>query len=296
MHESERGDVYSLDELITLYEFEAALRDLYVEGRSDAGFFTWYLGEHGLSADVYAIDDRVYLESGFVQSVGQEVNARGRAIAFAMACESRLGIDQRCVTVIVDADAANVVGPIPKCQCLLMTDDAALENYGLELRPMGKLLKVALGINTDPQAVIDAILPALRRVQSGRIVLGIYDIGVISDVGAVCTFKGMEGLVDVGELIRRSISGKPKAEWPKEINELEQLASDYYDMIVAANHSGRGHDIAPLICHSLAAAGIRVRENPKFVESALLGSLECQDIDDKPLFEKLRGRFAESAP
>ena len=54
MDEQERRNI---DELITRYEYEPEIRDIYVEGPSDKAFITWFLSESGaVKVDVYEIE------------------------------------------------------------------------------------------------------------------------------------------------------------------------------------------------------------------------------------------------
>jgi hypothetical protein len=289
MPELEAGDRYRLIAAVALYEVEPTLRDIYVEGRTDASFYSWFLAESGAEAKVYPIDDRICILADEVKAVDQKISARGRVIAFSIYCDRRLGAHQNSVTAIVDSDSARAVGPMPiRADCLLTTDGSSLESYVLAPRPMTKLLKVGLGIEIDSSAVIDAIVPALQKIQSVRIVLEGSDIGVVEDVAATCSFEDAQGSVDVRELIRRSLGGVSKRDWPSGIDELVNWATDCEAMVIQAGLRGRGHDIPALICGYLRERGHS--PNKSTAESVLLTCLELSDIADQPLFVSLLDR------
>lgn len=288
---SDPGDRYRLNELLTLYEYEPTLRDLYVEGTSDAGFFRWYLMEHQLLAHVYAIDDRVEVPADVVQSVGQDVNARGRAVALAIYCERSLGRGQTAVTVVVDADFVHVVGPVPlEASCLLLTDDGALECYALSGRPLAKALNVCFHTTVEAETVLSAIGPALGDIFAVRILFKSLDLGLADDIAAVCELSEFASSADLRELIRRSLTGVAKEQWPAELDDLEQMANEYRVMVTASGQKGRGHDIAPLIRTYLEIRGHLAQ--PRTLEMALLSSLVAGDLDDQPLFARLRERLS----
>jgi hypothetical protein len=263
-----------------------------VEGRRDAGLFRWYLREHSLNASVFAIDDRVRLPRDPVIAAQQQVNSRGRAITAAIHAERRLGKEQRSVTVIVDADALRVLGPAPReASCLLWTDDAALENYVLRERPLAKALDVCLHSAVDAATVLTAIRPALADVWSVRLVLNDFDLPLIDDFAAVCELSEFRSSADVEELIRRSLTGVAKAEWPASVADLAAMAKQVRGFILASGQTGRGHDIAPLIRGFLETQGRLVR--PEMLEIAVVSCLELVDLDEEPLFRMLRSRLSE---
>ena len=291
MRSDEIGDRYLLDEALTLYEFEPTLRDVYVEGKADVGFFIWYLGECGIEADVYAIDDRLYVTAAEVGPIAVDINARGRAITFAVHSERRLGKSQRSVTVVVDADASQAVGPVPiESSCLLCTDDGALECYTLQTRPFGKFLKVCLHEDVDPGLVLKAILPALGDIFAVRMLLHGFGVRIIEDIAGVCVLSEDESCADIRELILRSMSSVRREEWPCPIDDLEGFAKDYRAMVSKSSHVGRGHDIAPLVAAYFGTSGRLARRD--VLEAALLGCLERKDVDDAPLFVALRERLS----
>lgn len=270
MKEGNRGDLYTLAALIALYQFEPSLRDVYVEGRTDAGVLSWYFMETDIEALVFPIDDRVQIPQQLVDELRLDTGARGRAIALAVHCERELGKGQQVVAVVVDADFARITGPMQiEHSCLLMTDGPALEHYALADRPLTKLLRVSLRLPEQVLAsdVREAILPALRDIYAARQVLQSYNIRCVDDVGAVCHLVGGDSRADIGELIRRSLTRVARGEWPADVPELVESAVVIRGWIEGAFQSGRGHDIAVLLVKYLGLRGPMVSAIMKFPRS-----------------------------
>ncbi len=290
MVEHEPGDRYRLSAALTLYEVEPTLRDVYVEGRTDAAFYSWFIDESHVDANVYAIDDRIYLVSDEVTVWDQSINARGRVIAFSLHCDQQLGPTQLAVTAIADSDTSPAIGPVPiASHCLLSTDDSALENYVLSERPMKKLLLVGLGIDCPSSEVIRAIIPALQGIQAVRIVLQAFNASIVEDIAAPCAFGEFATTVDKRELIRRSLTGISRRDWPGTVDDMVAWADDFEVMIATAGLSGRGHDIPALVCAYLRGRGYTPSRAK--VESVLLASVELSDLADEPLFAGLIERL-----
>jgi len=285
------GERYTVAELAALYEYEPTLRDVYVEGRTDVGLLTWYFKGHGLTAIAFAVDDRVEVPGDLCRGLGQDTNARGRAIALAIALEEGLGASQTAATVVVDADFNWLTGPYPvRRSCLLMTDWPAMEQYASAERPLTKFLRVGAHVpdHVTASSVIEAIGPALTDLFVARAVLFHYGIRCIADVARVCTLQVGRSSADVKELIVRSLSGTRSSERPASIDQMVDHAYVLRGWIASGTWVGRGHDIAPLLIDYLGLSGPSA--NPESVETAMRISLELADIDEAPLFVALRRR------
>lgn len=289
----DRGDVYSLDALMTLYELEPTLRDVYVEGRADLGLLQWLFLEENIHGAVFAVDDRVEVPSDVVKDLGQDTHsARGRAVALAIIAHRHLGPDQLCVTVVVDADFAHIVGPVPVDRsCLFMTDDTTVECYVLEPRPLNKLLRTCLHVadSVTAEDVRSAVMPALGDVLATRIVMHEMGVGAVRDVAGVCRLLPNESAADIRELLRRSLTKVPRAEWPSGLDELVEWALAYRDLVASSGQSGRGHDVAPLLIAYLGIKGPLA--NVEALEAAMRACLDPEDLRDRPLFKQLRARL-----
>jgi hypothetical protein len=242
---------------------------------------------------VFAIDDRVSISASDLRETGLdlEVGARGRAIALAATCEFTLGAEQLGVTVVVDADFAYLAGA-PDLNCLLVTDHPSMEGYALSQRPLERLLRVSLHQprTITPTVVRSAILPALRDVYAVRFALHQVSIACIDDIAGVCTLTAKSSGASIPELIRRSLTGLRKAEWPRPPEELAAAALSARDRMAPLDHTGRGHDIAVLLIAFLGLRGIAA--HPDNVEMAMRTCFEAADLNGLAMFEALKARMA----
>lgn len=286
------GDRYSLPGLIALYAYEPSLRDVYVEGRVDVGLLTWYLRESGLDeAAVFAIDDRLDILASDLPHAGLEVNARGRAIALAAYCDKELGNKQLGVTVVVDADFDHLAG-VTHLTCLHVTDHPTMEGYVLAERPLEKLLRVSLHQprRVTASMVRAAVIPALNDICAVRFVLHSVSIACIDDIASVCTLSTEASAADMRELLRRSLTGVRKDEWPESLDKLTARARVAREAVSRLGLTGRGHDIAPVLIAFLELKGVAA--NRESLEMAMRSCFEAEDLDGQPLFEALKARLA----
>ncbi|HYN88941.1 MAG TPA: hypothetical protein VER55_10435 [Ardenticatenaceae bacterium] len=277
--------------MLTLYEMEPSLRDVFVEGATDRGFYGWYLRERNVEAEVYDIDARVFIGRELPIRLGIEVNARGRAIALGVEADARLGADQRSVTIVVDADFSNALGKQPGAGgAVLYTDVPALESYALHESPMEKFLRVVLHApkTLKASAVLDVITPVLTVVLATRAVLHSHAVPLIQNFTRVCTFEESGGRVRVEDLLARSIGGR-KSELQKTLEDLVSEVEEASRLMKSTGQYARGHDIAPVLKEFLRLKGGLA--NHDAIEAGLRASLPLDYLDEQPLFMDLRRRL-----
>lgn len=288
-----RGDLYSLDALITLYAFEPTLKDVYVEGRSDAGLLRWYLRERGLSATVRAVDDVVEVPASFVQQIPHDINSKGRALALAIKLAKDLGQAGGRATVVIDADWYLALGPqIIDRGCLIVTDLPAIESYCFQLRPLQKLLDTVLspGVPYFAQDVVDALSGALVQLHSMRVVLHELGVRCARNPAALCKLAPEASSLNKAELLRRSHT----AALPTEVRAELLAAADWYELAFEAfEQGGRGHDIAPMLIAFLGISGHLA--DPTTLEAAMRACLEIEDLIDWNLFRSLEARVTNAS-
>lgn len=152
-----------VEELVTLYQLEPGIRDVYVEGGGDRAILAWFLVECGAPAvSVKEIGD-VEVPPQLLVRRGCENSNRGRATALALELSSILGKDSRSATCVVDADFDRVLGRDRNCELLLLTDYSCMEMYFFEARTISKLAGLALlGFpRTGDQVIADLSAPLL---------------------------------------------------------------------------------------------------------------------------------------
>jgi hypothetical protein len=133
-------EIREIDDLVALYKLEPSLRDVFVEGQSDASVVEWFLKTSGIPlANVNEITF-VNVPAQMVCGAGLEDNNRGRVIALANELERRLNGEGATITAIVDSDFAVLLG-IDLNSCFLMgTDYACMEMYFFNEQCLAKLL------------------------------------------------------------------------------------------------------------------------------------------------------------
>lgn len=278
----------TLQELQVLYALHPNLRDVVVEGRDDAAWLRWYLAEHGLSAGVYAVDDRVTVPSEMVRPVHQDVNPRGRVVALAAAAKG-WSLPGPSLTCVVDADFDLFeAGESP--DDLLTTDYASMEVYALAKRPLSKFLVSMAKSEIEAEELVALLKPAWAVVYSLRYVLHRHTDGarLADNFADRCFNSSREIVADVQELLR-AVTPSPRREM---LSEILKLHAEFLEKVPGGDslQGIRGHDIAPMIIRFL-----RLRNDmahPDNVEKIMRSALELRDLDDYDLFRRLRERVA----
>ena len=119
-----------LEELLALYQLEPKLRDLYVEGSSDANFFSWYLNTCGINeVGVYSVDDFDIPKDIVLSHSLPSGSTKGRLIA--LSCELANTPNSERVMCIADRDFDSHGTHRTTNACLRWTDGNSLELYAL---------------------------------------------------------------------------------------------------------------------------------------------------------------------
>lgn len=135
----------TIEEIIALYSLEDSVRDIYVEGRSDKNFFSWFIGSGGqTNTEVVSID---YLEitNELLDKYGLSHGSnRSRIIAAAMAIkESSPDLDN--ALFIADRDYSDYMPEEMNNSILEFTDYNSIELYALNEETVRKVLSVLYG-------------------------------------------------------------------------------------------------------------------------------------------------------
>jgi hypothetical protein len=156
----------TIDELVTLYELEPEIRDLFVEGASDRVLFLWYL-RHRCRGN-YSVQDisTIDVPPEVIEKNAQDNGNRGRIISLAYELDERLsGVSRNCVTLVYDSDFDRVLGVSQKCDLLLTTDFSCVEMYLFNELVICKLLSLVLmGCDYSSQHVISELEKVLVRL------------------------------------------------------------------------------------------------------------------------------------
>jgi hypothetical protein len=115
----------TLEELVTRYQLEPELRDVYVEGKTDKILLEWFLEQRGVkNFAVYEIDT-VEIPAQKLFEYGLNDNNRSRAIALALEIQNQLP-ELPHFTCIADKDFDWLFGKNYPCNSLLFSDYTSL--------------------------------------------------------------------------------------------------------------------------------------------------------------------------
>src|SRR5688500_15267818 len=118
-----------LSELLTLYELEPTLRDVFVEGPFDVSIINWFLHEKGCQdVGVYDIST-IEIPDGEILNRGRKANNRERVIYLAEFMQNSLQPNKNQITCIVDRDFSDFLQDRRDIECLLYTDYSCMEMY-----------------------------------------------------------------------------------------------------------------------------------------------------------------------
>jgi hypothetical protein len=278
----------TLAELKILYKTHPRIRDVFVEGRTDAKFYGWFLRESGLggSAQVYEVDARVEIPETAVKPVHAEVNKRGRLFALGHAANS-WGAPGAGATCIVDSDF-DILEPIPRIAPLLLTDYPALEVYALQKKPFAKFLDQFVDDAPEADEVLGVLLPVWLQIFVVRFVLLRYSAGhALLDGFAKRSFDKFGKPSFSAESIIRDSTHESKDEVSRLVAKYAQTVKEVTD---PALQTVRGHDVAPVIIQYLGLKKELARAT--HVENVMRACIEFADLRDQPLFQSLLSRLA----
>lgn len=277
----------TLEELRALYELEPEVRDLYVEGTSDAWFFRWYLTACGIeSVGVYSVD---------VLDVPDALVARhslpagsNKARLVALSCELADTPASERVICIADRDYDGYHGAVRTNRCLRWTDGNCLELYALSPSVFAKFTHVALGgftfsaDNLLNQCV--AVLEQIYCMRAANEVLGWgmswVPFGRYIDISGTSIELRIDALVRA--YLQRNGRWVDREAFANKVDEIHNaLEQDPKRRI-------RGHDLSEL----LYVVVNRVRREKRFgsphtLESCLLASVETAELRTHDLFRDL---------
>lgn len=273
-------------ELRVLYEVQPQLRDVVVEGRTDASVIRWYLRERGVNnAKIYAVDDRVEIDSASVLGVGGEVGARGRVLALADEA-ARWMLTQENLTCVIDSDRDCLASRV-EFPHLLSTDFGSMDVYAFQPRPLQQFIDVVVCGFDRAEDVMADLVPTLNETFLIRAAL--HEVGrvpLIATFVNCCNTRKRPIALDADELVRRSLAVVSAGCLHGEVM---ARVDRYRDLPAEPLLAVRGHDIAPLLIKRLGLKNDLARSES--VERSLRACLTTTDLDESRLFSQLRDRL-----
>ncbi|MFJ9541603.1 hypothetical protein ACIRPX_30705 [Streptomyces sp. NPDC101225] len=292
----------TLDELVTLYELEPEVRDLFVEGRSDRNFLKAHLlnGAGTALCNIYAVSDRVHIPDGELMAAGLMVGERGRILWLAQQLSTRIP-GHSSVALVADKDFASLKADVKEdVHGLFYTDYSSMEAYALNEVTLTKLLRVSLGAPDyiSASSLISAVKPALIALFLIRLCL--RDSGT----GATIPNKTLakwdlddQSEVKVGEVFRLALNGVPVRERNEQTP--EKLYAKYieYQGLVDSEFRNfvNGHDVSLVIVRFLKSEcpsvfnsdARRPLQNSDVLEVVLMSCVDTPSLTNEPMFRAI---------
>lgn len=136
----------SIAELVTRYEFEPGLRDIYVEGDRDKFLLKWFLEfNRSNQVVVYPIEMSVEVPAEVLRLHGEYGN-RGRVIALCKELDRALPANAENIRGLIDKDYSEILQKLPSSRSLLCTDFSCIECYAIGERTLEKFCHLYLGL------------------------------------------------------------------------------------------------------------------------------------------------------
>jgi hypothetical protein len=288
------GDHQTIEEFLALLQLDSEFSLVVVEGRTDAAFYSQYLRTLGTEVSVISVGDRFGISREECAPYGSDFGEKSKAVALAIRVNDEIGNDQVRVTVIVDADSTASLGPLLVSPgCLVSTDFPSLEHYSMRQEPFARFAAFGIHRANAPTSaqVSEAMAGALRALSAIGATLHDHGIGMTGKATSFITVKSGVLEIDVPKVIERSLSshsfdGRTRLTASK----LILVCAGYLSIFNAAQHPGRGHDLAPLLIVLMNLS--KPFNDPEVVEALLRASLHPDELHEYPLFAELRFRYS----
>jgi hypothetical protein len=278
---------HSIAELITRYELEPDLRDLYVEGDRDRFLLKWFfkrIGRRGVT--VYLIESSVDVPAALLARHGGHGN-RGRIIALCVELASALPNTGKAVRGLIDKDYSEILGTIPTARFLIVTEFSCLECYAIGERTLDKFCHLYLGYIV-PREHFDemfGILAELFLLRAAKIAL--TNSAVWPDSFArLCRLNRGRVYFSRAEFVDRLLNAAAGAieryALEEKVTELRaKLSIDFRQHL-------NGHDLIQLFSWYAHQVGVdRSIYNKVAMQRGLLTSIELEELQMCVLFKTL---------
>lgn len=286
----------TIDELLTLYDLEPSIRDVFVEGPSDRAVIEWFLAEvqiEDVAVQEIATVDIPYEET---QKHSLEDNNRGRVIALAFALQMRAGADlTSSVACIADTDLDTVLERTYDCPLLIFTVFTSLELYLYDPIIVGKFFRLVItNFRRDTEKILSAFTGVLTelfliRVANQELRFGIKPL----PFNKFLKINGYSIDFDQTEYLTRYLS---KGARLRAYDRFVRLVQEYSNRLPDDPRTHmHGHDFVDLLLLYVTEMKKpkKAYQRELFARS-LFGVLEPRFIQNKPLFQELVNRFAST--
>jgi hypothetical protein len=275
-----------ISELITRYEFEPQLRDLYVEGDRDLYLFRWFFSRrHCAKAVVYSVG--VVDVPADLLSRHNVAGNKGRVIALCRELAANLPEEVRSIRGLVDKDDFHLLGISLSSRYLVTTDYSCLECYALDESSLEKFFGLYLGkmLDTNTISKILGVLAEVFMLRTAKTILS-NESGWIHEFTRCCSLSSGGIIFDRREFVRRlsnvSAGRLQPAALESKFMELQQAAVTDLRQII------NGHDLIRMVswfAHNIGVDGAIANE--RAIHRGLMVSIELEQLNTMPLFQAL---------
>lgn len=287
MPEEERR---TIEELVTRYEFEPGLRDIYVEGPEDKWLLEGLLHEN----DVTGVSVFEICTVDIPAEPGQESSSRTRVVKLARLLREALDGEQLKVACVVDSDFDHLTGQRECNALLLSTDYANMEMYFFATDILRRLsVRCLRGRQLTARMIRRFMVPTLQALFRIRYV-NTRNEWRLRYLGfeRLLTYRNGRFAFDCTEYLRRYLDRNGRgAELPKFIEDVGRVGIPGE---VDPRCFMHGHDFVTMLRRMLNALHGRTvyRDDDEEVVASLLRTCaDYRDLASEPLFAEIIRRL-----
>lgn len=287
----------TVSEIVTLYELEPSIRDVYVEGYSDKLVFNRFFKKYNLTDLSIKLIDDIDFKELYHDYPDIKRNNKKKSLALANVIDGTFDKEIIGLTIIVDRDFDDIREGI-LCNCYLTyTDYSSIELYLFNEKVINIFYENILhGFPYDGGKTINALTKALVQMFLIRLILdnkGNYSKEQIPDFTKSIKVLARKGeikfdheaylfkvLNNIGEIHNKEI-------WLKDISKLEKKLTKDDRLNI------RGHDFIQLLFHYINKVKNRIRINCETMERSLFQCLDYSLLKEEVLFKYLEEKYSK---
>jgi hypothetical protein len=287
----------TLDELVTRYELEPELCDIYVEGKTDKLLIEWFLDEKQLpDFAVYEIDT-VEIPAQLLFEQGLKDNNRSRVIALALYINDKLSKTPLHIICIADKDFDWLFGKEYQCDLLLFTDYSCLEMYLFNEVTLDKYLRLGLRLS-QPTAreVLNQVSRVLEELFLIRATNETLELNMrwLEKFGGCCNLNKKNNQIEFDSttfITKYLNSNRNHSQQSIFRIKLEELRAKE---LIEIRYKIHGHDFTELLCWYIRPYlrnEIRSSYNSEILAGSLLACIDAEKLAQEVLFQSLLARI-----
>ena len=285
----------NLNEVITLYQREPSLHDIYVEGPFDLSILRWLLNELGFKKATLFLIDTIDIEKERFTKLDVKPNHRERLIYFADYYNKKCP-DNNQVTCVVDKDFDHITDSIRDNPCLYYTDFTSMELYFYFENIIEKYFHINCNKTKWPTSkILESLSEVLQRLFVYRLANERLNWNMKRYDPSKC-IKVNDWNLDFNEdeyitrYLNKNNRLKEKDIFLTMTTELEALLVEEYRLQI------HGHDFISLLCWYIGKLGIdKTKVNEDFTARHLALSCSVEHFMQFELFNRLSKIAADTA-